>query len=91
VLNYTATYAWKLGSNKTMNRGYVHVPKLAETCPEGKVSILCNQQVLTDRIIPNTKPDIKIYKNEKGTCVLIDAAISGHKNVIKKEAEKILK
>jgi hypothetical protein len=30
-------------------------------------------------------------KHEKGTCMLIDVAISGDRNVIKKEAEKILK
>jgi hypothetical protein len=29
--------------------------------------------------------------NEKKTCMLIDVAISGDRNVIKKEAEKILK
>ena len=29
--------------------------------------------------------------NDKGTCVLIDAAITGDRNVIKTEAEKILK
>jgi len=29
--------------------------------------------------------------NEKGACMLIDVAISGDRNVIKKEAEKILK
>jgi hypothetical protein len=29
--------------------------------------------------------------NEKGTCVLIDVALSRDRNVIKKEAEKILK
>jgi hypothetical protein len=29
--------------------------------------------------------------NEKGTCMFIDVAISGDRNVIKKEAEKILK
>jgi len=28
---------------------------------------------------------------KKGTCVLIDFAISGYRNVIKKEAEKVLK
>ena len=44
-----------------------------------------------DRTIPNNKPDIIIRDNEKGTCVLIDVAISGDRNVIKKEAEKILK
>jgi len=41
--------------------------------------------------IPNNKSDIIIRDNEKGTCLLIDVAISGDRNVIKKEAEKILK
>jgi len=50
-----------------------------------------NQQVQTDRTIPNNKPDIIIRDNEKRTCMLIDAAIPGDKNVIKKEAKKILK
>jgi len=35
--------------------------------------------------------DIIIRTNEKVICVLIDFAISGDRNVIKKEAEKILK
>ena len=50
-----------------------------------------NQQIQTDRTIPNNKPDIVIRDNEKGTCMLIDVAISGDRNVIKKGAEKILK
>jgi hypothetical protein len=41
--------------------------------------------------IPNNKPDIIIRDNETGTCMLIDVAIPGHRNVAKKEAEKILK
>ena len=45
----------------------------------------------TDRTISNKKPGIIIRDNERGTCVLIDAAISGDRSVIKKEAEKILK
>ena len=32
-----------------------------------------------------------MHDNEKGTCVSIDVAIPGDRNVIKKEAEKILK
>ena len=44
----------------------------------------------TDRTIPNNKQDIIISDNERVTCMLIDAAISGDRNVIKK-AEKILK
>jgi len=48
-------------------------------------------KIQTDRTIPNNKPDIIICDNEKVTCMLIDVAISGDRNVIKKEAKKILK
>ena len=50
-----------------------------------------NQQVQTNRTIPNNKPDVIIRGNEKGTCMLIDVEISGDRNVTEKEAEKILK
>ena len=70
---------------------YEHIPKSVETSQGSKVTILWNQQVQTDRTIPNNKPDVIIRDNEKGTRVLIDVAISGDRNVIKKEAEKILK
>ena len=43
----------------------------------------------TDSTIPNNKPDIIMSDNEKGTCMLMDVAIPGDRNVIKKEAEKI--
>jgi hypothetical protein len=49
-----------------------------------------NQQVQTDRTIPNNKPDIVIWDNEKGTHMLIDVAISGDRNVIQKETEQLL-
>jgi hypothetical protein len=52
--------------------------------------ILSNQYVPSNRTIPNNKPDI-IYDNEKGRCVSVDVAISEGRNVIKKNAEKILK
>jgi hypothetical protein len=42
---------------------------------EGKVTILWNLQVQTDRTIPNNKLDIIIRDNERGTGMLIDAAI----------------
>jgi hypothetical protein len=38
-----------------------------------------------------TELDIIIRDNEEGPCMLIDVAISGDRNVIKHEAEKILK
>ena len=65
--------------------------KQVETSHEGKVTILWNQQVRTDRTIPNNKPDIITRDNKKGTRMLIDVANSGNRNVIKKESEKILK
>jgi len=70
---------------------YECVPKSVETSQGGKVTILWNQQVQTDRTISSNKPDIIIRDNEKGTCMLIDVAVSGDRNVIKKEAEKTLK
>jgi hypothetical protein len=45
--------------------------------------------VQTDRTIPNSKRDIIIRDNEKGTCMLIDVPIPGDTNLVKKEAEKI--
>jgi hypothetical protein len=50
-----------------------------------------NNKVQTDRTIPNNKSDIIIRDNGKGTCMLIDVAITGDRTVIKKETEKILK
>jgi hypothetical protein len=47
--------------------------------------------VKTYRTITKNKPDVIITDNEKGTCMLIDIAILLDINVIKKEAEKILK
>jgi hypothetical protein len=44
-----------------------------------------------DRTIPNFKRDIVIRDNEKGTCVLINIAISGDRHVIKTETAKIVK
>ena len=70
---------------------YEHVPKSVETSQGNKVTVLWNQQVQTDRTIPNNKAEIIIRDNEKGTCMLIDDEISGDRNVIKKEADKILK
>jgi hypothetical protein len=55
------------------------------------VTILWNQQVQTDRTIHSNKPDIIIRDNEEGTCMLIDVAISGDRNVIKKRGREDFK
>jgi hypothetical protein len=85
VHNYTSICARKQGYNWTKKHWYEHVPKSVQTSQGRKVTILWNQQVQTDRTIPNNKPDIIIRDNEQGTCTLIDIAISGDGNVIKKK------
>jgi hypothetical protein len=69
---------------------YEHVPKSAETGHEGNVTILWNQQIQTDRTIPNNKTDIilVIRDNKKRICMLIDLAISRDRNVIKKRSRE---
>jgi hypothetical protein len=80
----------EIGVQLDKKHWYEHVPN-SVTTQGGKVTILWNQQVQTDRTVLNNKPDIIIRDNEKRTCMLIDVVISGDRNVIKKEAEKILK
>ena len=53
-----------------------------------EVTVFWNQQVQTDRTIPTAIPAIIIRDNEEGTCMLVGAAISGDRNVIKKEDGK---
>jgi hypothetical protein len=81
----------ELGVKLNSELWYAHVPISVETSQVGKVTILWNPQMQTNRTIPNNKPYIIIWDNEKGTCMLIDVAILGDRNVIKKEAEKIVK
>jgi len=69
---------------------YDHVPKSVEISHEGKVTTLRNQQMQTDRTIPNNKPHIIIHDNKQGTCMLTDVVIPQNRNVIKKEAKKTL-
>jgi hypothetical protein len=47
--------------------------------------------VQTDRTTLVNRPDITTHDNEKEKRRLIDVAISGDRNMIKKEAEKIIK
>ena len=89
-MNCISTHARKLGYNRqrTLESALL---KLVETSHKGKITILLNQQVQTDRTIHNNKPDIGICENVKGTRMLIHVEILGDRNVMKKEAEKILK
>jgi hypothetical protein len=58
----------------TLETWFVSIKVITNNNNNDKVIILWNQQVQTDRAIPNNKPDIIIRDNEKRTCMLIDVA-----------------
>jgi len=47
--------------------------------------------VQADRTVANSKPDSIMCYNKRGTCISIDIAIPADRNVIRKQAENILK
>jgi hypothetical protein len=61
----------EIGVQLDKKHWYEHVPKSVVTNQGGKVTILWNQQVQTDRTILNNKPVIIIRDNEKRICMLI--------------------
>jgi hypothetical protein len=70
---------------------YKHVPKSVETSHGDKEPYYgINKWKVTGKN-PNNKPDTITRDNEKGRCVLRDSAFSGDRNVIKVEADKLLK
>jgi hypothetical protein len=81
----------ELGVKLGNKHWYDHVPKLVEMSYEGKINQILEPASANHRTIPNDKPDIIIRDSKPGTCMLIDVAIPGDRNVMKKEAEKILK
>ena len=55
----------EIGIKLDNDHWYDRVPESVETSDESKVTILWNQQMRTDRTIPNHKPDIIIRDNKK--------------------------
>jgi hypothetical protein len=64
---------------------------LESVCEHEDVTVLSNQEAHTDREVLANRPDIIIKNRKEKTCILIDMAIPADRNVIRKEAEKILK
>jgi hypothetical protein len=82
-------------NNNQGNRGEIRqrtlvgpFTKICRNKSEGKVATLWNHQVRTDRTIPNNKPDNIIRDNKQDTSMLIDVAIPGDRNVIKKKLRR---
>jgi hypothetical protein len=64
---------------------------LVETGHESTVTTVWDQQVQTDTTIRDNKTNIIIRDYENGTGLLIGSDMSGDRNVVNKETEKILK
>jgi hypothetical protein len=75
----------ELGLETTEN-WYTH--KLESVCEHEYITVLCNQEVQTDREVLGNRPDIIIKNKKDKICLLIDVAIPPDRNVINKEAEK---
>ena len=74
---------------ETTDKWYIHMPK--PVYEEGDVTVLRNQSVHTDREVAANRPDIIIKNKKEKTCTLIDEAILADRNVVQKDAEKMLK
>ena len=72
---YTLWDARKEGKILDKEHWQKYVPISVVTSLEYKVTVFWNQQLQTEKTIPNNKPDIVIRDNEKWTCLLIDSAI----------------
>jgi hypothetical protein len=75
----------EIGMQLDKKHWYERVPKSVVTTQGGKLTILWNKQVHTDRTVPNNTSDIIIRESEKETGMSIDVAIPGDRNVIKKK------
>ena len=68
---------------------HTHMPKTVYE--KGDVTVLWNQAVHTDREVTPNRPDIIIKNTKEKTCTLINVVIPSDRNVVQKEAEKMLK
>jgi hypothetical protein len=62
----------KVLANLEDEQWYKHVPKSVETSREYKVTVLWNQQVTTDRIRYDNKPDIMYRGSDMRTFQFMD-------------------
>ena len=66
-----------------------HTP--LDTVSAGKDIIMWDVAITTDKKVNCNRPDITIHDTENKSCVFIDVSIPTCRNVVRKEAEKIVK
>jgi len=90
VFNYILTYARKQARLDT-NIGITMYQNQSKQVMKATLPTLWNQQCKLIELLLTIKPDIIICNDKQGTCMLIDVAIPGDRNVISKKDVKILK
>lgn len=77
------------GCQVNSDKWYEHQPLQVTVSEDEKITLLYDQPIITDRKVPANKPDIVIKTGNQ--CFIIDVAVPLDRNIITKEAEKILK
>ena len=89
VAKYLHWWILKDRGVKVSNTWLKHVPE--STISTGDFIIMWDVTIPTDKNVKCNRPDITIHDTKKRTCMFIDVAIPACRNVVKKEAEKIVK
>ena len=66
-----------------------HKPESVTT--KDDVIIMWDTAIITDKNVKSNRPDITVHDSKNKKCMFIDISVPGCHNVVKKEAEKIVK
>ena len=73
---------------KVIDKWYEHKPESVTPNKDGKITIMWDMPVNTDRTITANRPDIIIKDSVNSTCKIIDMSIPSDRNIALKEVEK---
>ena len=66
----------------------LHKPQQSTVC--GQVTVTYDMPVLTDKNVHHNKPDLVVWNKAERTAQIIDVAVPMDRNVIRKNADKII-
>ena len=74
---------------KATKSWFKHVPENVTT--KNDVTIMWDTPIITDKNVQHNRPDITVHDRKNRKCIFIDISVPVCYNVVKKEAEKIVK
>ena len=74
---------------KVNNSWLKHVPENVTT--KNDVTVMWDTPIITDKNVKSNRPDITIHDRKNRKCLFIDVSVPACYNVVRKEAEKIVK